>query len=364
MIRRHARPRSKPIPVSAPPQQAPDGIVIAIEDVVYRYPSTTNAPTSSQAATAAPALNGVSLRIRRGEYVALLGHNGSGKSTLARMLNGLLLPSSGRVLIMGHDTSDPASRREIRDLVGMIFSDPDNQIVATIVEDDVAWGLAARGYPLAEVRARAAVALEAVGLSEAHERAPNQLSGGQRQRLAIAGVLAIEPTCLVADEPTALLDPKARIEMTGLLRRLNRERGLTVVHVTHLLEEAALADRIVVLEQGRIAMQGKPPQVFADLDRLRALRLIIPDLAQLGERLRAVGLAIPPDALTPEQFVAALDAALDAALAQPSAMRKPTMPTPIQTTPTLPTTPTSQTAPATQMSQPPQPTTQPQEPHA
>jgi len=221
------------------------------------------------------------------------------------------------------------------------------------VEDDVAWGLAARGYPLAEVRARAAVALEAVGLSEAHERAPNQLSGGQRQRLAIAGVLAIEPTCLVADEPTALLDPKARVEMTGLLRRLNRERGLTVVHVTHLLEEAALADRIVVLEQGRIAMQGKPPQVFADLDRLRALRLIIPDLAQLGERLREAGLAIPPDALTPELFVAALDAAL----AQPTTTRTSTMRT-TQMTPTTPTMPTTQT------SQPPQPTTQPQEPHA
>jgi len=328
-----------------------DGTIITIEDVVYRYPSTTNAPTSSQAATAAPALNGVSLRIQRGEYLALLGHNGSGKSTLARMLNGLLLPTSGRVFIQGLDTADPANRREIRDHVGMIFSDPDNQIVATIVEDDVAWGLAARGYPLAEVRARAAAALVAVGLAEAHQRAPNQLSGGQRQRLAIAGVLALEPACLVADEPTALLDPRARVEMTGLLRRINRERGLTVVHVTHLLEEAALADRIVVLERGRIAMQGKPSQVFADLDRLRALRLIIPDLAQLGERLRAVGLAIPPDALTPELFVAALDAALG----QPSPARQPS-PSPEQSAP-----PTQPQPPTTQ---PIQPTTQPQEPHA
>lgn len=321
MIRRRSRPRTQPLS-AAPQEQAPDGTIIAIEDVVYRYPSTTNAPTSSQAALVAPALNGLSLRVQRGEYVALLGHNGSGKSTLARMLNGLLLPTSGRVLIAGLDTADPANRREIRDLVGMIFSDPDNQIVATIVEDDVAWGLAARGYPLAELRARAAAALEAVGLSEAHQRAPNQLSGGQRQRLAIAGVLALEPACLVADEPTALLDPRARIDMTALLRRLNRERGLTIVHVTHLLEEAALADRIVVLEGGRIALQGKPSQVFADLDRLRSLRLIIPDLAQLGERLRAGGIAIPPDALSPEAFVAALDAALS----RPEPERQPIQP--------------------------------------
>lgn len=304
--------------------QSGDDEVIAVESVVYRYPSTTNAPTSSQAALAAPALAGVSLRVRRGEYVALLGHNGSGKSTLARLLNGLLLPSGGRVLIMGLDTREPADRREIRDLVGMIFSDPDNQIVATIVEDDVAWGLAARGYPLAEVRARATVALAAVGLSAAHQRAPNELSGGQRQRLAIAGVLALEPACLVADEPTALLDPQARIEMTALLRRLNRERGLTVVHVTHLLEEAALADRVVVMEQGRIALVGSPAEVFADLDRLRALRLIIPDLAQVGERLRAAGVAITADAITPELFVAALATALAAPAAAPNDAQRAT----------------------------------------
>ncbi|HLY32396.1 MAG TPA: energy-coupling factor transporter ATPase [Ktedonobacterales bacterium] len=298
----------KTLPASAQAKSADAGeTVIHIEDVTYRYPSTTNAPTSSQAAMVLPALRGVSLDVQPGEYVALLGHNGSGKSTLARLINALLLPTSGRVMVLGHDTSDRSEHRAIRDLVGMIFSDPDNQIVATIVEDDVAWGLAARGYPLAEVRARADAALATVGLSAHRHRAPSELSGGQRQRLAIAGALALEPACLIADEPMALLDPQARVDMAALLHRLNRERGLTVIHVTHQLEEAARADRVVILEQGRIVRQGTPAEVFAELDRLRQLRLIIPDLGVLGERLRRLGVAIPPDALTPELFVSALE---------------------------------------------------------
>ncbi len=291
------------------PEHAPTlgEVALHLENVVYRYPSITNAPTSLLAAKIAPALAGVTLDVRRGEYVALLGHNGSGKSTLARLLNALLLPTSGHVYVLGHNTADRSEHRAIRDLVGMIFSDPDNQIVATIVEDDVAWGLAARGYPLAQVHARAEAAINAVGLSAHKRRAPNELSGGQRQRLAIAGVLALEPVCLIADEPTALLDPQARVEMLGLLHTLNRERGLTIIHVTHLLEEAALADRIVILERGRIVREGTPTEVFADLESLRSLKLIIPELGVLGERLRALGVDIPPDALTPQLFVAALE---------------------------------------------------------
>ena len=286
-------------PASLSSSQGVSGPLFSLERVTYRYPH--------EPAGARPALDSISLDVPRGEYLALLGHNGSGKSTLGRLLNGLLLPTSGAVRVAGMNTRAASSRATVRELVGMIFSDPDNQIIATQVEDDVAWGLAARGLPLNEIAVRVETALDAVGMTHARERAPHQLSGGQRQRLAIAGVLALEPACIVADEPTAQLDPQARLEVTGLLHQLHRERGLTVVHVTHLLEEAALADRIVVLDSGRIALSGTPATLFGDLDRLRALRLAIPDVAQLGERLRAQGVAVPPQALTPEMLVAALD---------------------------------------------------------
>ena len=274
-------------------------VQIAVEAVSYRYPHAS-------AGTGALALDGVSMTIRQGEFVALLGHNGSGKSTLARLLNGLLTPTDGCVLVNGLNTRDTAALGRIRETVGMIFSNPDNQIVATVVEDDVAWGLAARGWPRKALAQRVDAALAAVGLSDMRGRSPQTLSGGQRQRLALAGMLALEPTCLVADEPTALLDPRARSEVLALLQVLNRQRGLTLVYVTHLLEEAALADRVIVLEQGHVAAEGTPTALFADLDRLRELRLVIPDLAELGERLRKQGIQIPPDALTPDALVDAL----------------------------------------------------------
>ena len=274
--------------------------LIDVDRVTYRYPARGGTTPAS------PAIEAVSLRVAPGEYVALLGHNGSGKSTLARLLNGLLAPEAGHVRVLGHDTCERARRRFVRERVGMIFSDPDSQIIATVVADDVAWGLAARGLPREVIASRVDAALAAVGLTDARGRAPYELSGGQRQRLAIAGVLALEPACIVADEVTSQLDPQARGEILALLRHLNRTRGLGVVAVTHLLEEAALADRVIVLEQGRIALEGAPAAVFADLDRLRALRLVVPEVALLGERLRRVGLAIPPDALSPEALVAAL----------------------------------------------------------
>ena len=254
-----------------------------------------------------PALRDISLRVSQGEYVALLGHNGSGKSTLARVIGGLIAPDHGQVTVAGLDVTEPATRARVRALVGMIFSDPDNQIVATVVEDDVAWSLAARGLGLAEIRARAALALAAVGLADAAGRAPWELSGGQRQRLAIAGALALEPRVLIADEPTALLDPLARREIAALLLRLNRERGLTVIHVTHALEEAAQASRVVALEEGRVALDAPPAEALARLERLRALRLVVPETATLGEALRAHGLPVAPDALTPETLVAAME---------------------------------------------------------
>lgn len=279
--------------------------LLAVERVGYRYAQSRGGDEQ----TPPLALDGVTLHVRAGEYVALLGHNGSGKSTLARLFNGLLSPTDGYVLVGGMDTRTRAARGRIRELVGMIFSDPDNQIVATVVEDDIGWGLAARGWSRDEIARRVDAALAAVGLTQARGRPPHELSGGQRQRLAIAGVLALEPACIVADEPTAQLDPRAREEMVALLHELSRTRGLAVIHVTHLLEEAALAERIVVLDGGKIALEGSPATVFADLERLRALRLVVPPLAALGERLRALGMEIPPEAITPERFVAALEAA-------------------------------------------------------
>lgn len=276
---------------------SPDAILVA-EGVTYRYPSA--------ASGTAPALDHVSLQVSKGEYLSLLGHNGSGKSTLARHFNALVVPQEGRVLVNGLDTRDPANQRKVREMVGMIFYNPDNQIVATVVEDDVAWSLAARGWSRAEIEERVNEALRMVGLEEQRHLSPHKLSGGQRQRLAIAGVLALRPACILADEVTALLDPVARNDIQSLLRRLNREHGLTIVQVTHLLEEAALADRIVVLEGGHVALEGTPAEIFADLDRLQQLRLAIPDVIALANRLRGAGLPIPPDALTAQDVASAL----------------------------------------------------------
>lgn len=271
--------------------------LIDIQHVAYAYPVRRNQRGDSQAA---PALRDVTLQVQQGEFVALLGHNGSGKSTLARHCNALLLPASGKVLIGGYDTTDATHRRAIREMVGMIFQNPDNQIIATVVEDDVAWALTVRGMPAAAIRERVEEAMEAVGITHLRGLPPNKLSGGQRQRLAIAGVLALRPQCIIADEATSQLDPLSRQEIVGLLHHLNRAYGLTIVHVTHLLEEAALAQRIVVMEQGTIAMEARPTDVFADLERLRRLRLTIPEPIALAARLRASGMAISQDALTVE----------------------------------------------------------------
>jgi energy-coupling factor transport system ATP-binding protein len=210
------------------------------------------------------------------------------------------MPASGPVLVAGHDSRDPGARRAIRECVGMIFHNPDNQIIATVVEDDVAWALAARGMPAALIRERVAWALGAAGIDDLRGRPPHRLSGGQRQRLAIAGVLALRPRCIVADEATALLDPLSREAIVALLHQLNREHGLAIVHVTHLLEEAALARRVVVLERGQVVMDGPPATIFADLGRLRRLKLAIPEPIELAARLRAAGVPLAPMALTVE----------------------------------------------------------------
>ncbi len=271
--------------------------LIDFQQVTYAYPRV------GSGAQGRPALAAINLQVREGEYLAILGHNGSGKSTLARHCNALLTPDSGHVLVAGIDTRDASSQRRIRDTVGMIFQQPDNQIIATIVEDDVAWALTIRGLPVEEIARRVSETLEAVGLAHLRKQSPQRLSGGQRQRLAIAGVLALRPRCIIADEATSQLDPLSRQEIVRLLQQLHREYGLTIIHVTHLLEEVMEAERVLVMEQGRILMQGRPATIFADLDRLRALKLIVPEPLELAARLRAAGVHIAPTALTEEAIV-------------------------------------------------------------
>ena len=217
-------------------------------------------------------LRGVDLEIEKGSFVALLGHNGCGKSTLAKHCNALLLPTGGRMLVEGMDTADEANTYPIRSRVGMVLQNPDNQLVSTIVEEDVAFGPENLGLPPAEIRQRVDEALEAVGMTAYKEHAPHKLSGGQKQRIAIAGVLAMHPDCLVLDEPTAMLDPQGRQEVLDTVCRLNREQGMTVVLITHYMEEAALADRVVVMDEGMVVLDGTPRAVFAQGDRLQALK--------------------------------------------------------------------------------------------
>jgi energy-coupling factor transport system ATP-binding protein len=283
--------------------------LIDIQQASFTYPAR---PSRFAPGQPVAALREVSLSIAPGEYLALLGHNGSGKSTLARLCNGLRLPTAGRVLVAGRDTSLPEGRRAARDTVGMIFQSPDNQIIATVVEDDVAWGLAARGLPADLIRERVGWALAAVGIADLRGRAPHKLSGGQRQRLAIAGALALRPAALIADEATAMLDPLARREVVALLHELSRAHGLAIIHVTHLVEEVLAADRVVVLESGRVALDGPPAALFADLARLERLRLAAPAPVELAARLRAYGLPIDPAALTADAVAAEIGRLLQA----------------------------------------------------
>jgi energy-coupling factor transport system ATP-binding protein len=269
--------------------------LIDIQHVTYSYPLQK---TRADERTPSPALRDVSLQIQQGEYIALLGHNGSGKSTLARLCNALLLPDAGRVLVHDQDTRDSTKQRSIRNQIGMVFQNPDNQIIATVVEDDVAWSLALYGFPAHIIHERVDAALAAVGIEHLRHLPPHQLSGGQRQRLAIAGILALRPNCIIADEATSMLDPFSRQEMVTLLGQLHQEFGLTIIHVTHLLEEVVLAQRIVMMEQGQIVQEGTPATILSDLERLQELKLIIPDTFTLTARLRATGFAISSEAVT------------------------------------------------------------------
>lgn len=240
--------------------------------------------------------------------MALVGANGSGKSTLAKCLNALLVPTAGRVLVDGLDTRDPHAVWQVRQRVGMVFQNPDNQLVATVVEEDVAFGPENLGLPPAEIRRRVEEALRIVGMWDYRRHAPHLLSGGQKQRVAIAGMLAMRPSCLILDEATAMLDPQGRAEVLQTVDRLTREEGITVVHITHAMEEAAVARRIVVLAGGRVALQGTPAEVFDQPEVLRRLRLTLPPVAVLGRQLRAAGLPLRGSVTTVDQLVDALTA--------------------------------------------------------
>ena len=256
------------------------------------------------------ALKGVDLSIVRGSFTVILGHNGSGKSTLAKHMNAVLLPVGGKVWVDGMDTSDEDLLLEVRRRVGMVFQNPDNQIVANVVEEDVAFGPENLGVPTEEIQRRVAAALKAVGMEDFTLHAPHHLSGGQKQRIAIAGIIAMEPACIVLDESTAMLDPLGRREVLDTVRKLNREKGITIVLITHHMDEAAMADRVVVMDSGSVVMDGTPEEVLIRVEELRAIGLAAPHTVELLHGLRQDGFNVPLDALSVPECARAISESL------------------------------------------------------
>ena len=277
--------------------------MIETKDLTFTYPAP-------EGETNPPALNGVSVEIEKGSFVVVLGHNGSGKSTLAKHMNAVLLPGGGAVYVEGMDTRDESLLLEIRRRTGMVFQNPDNQIVANVVEEDVAFAPENLGVPSEEIRRRVDDALAAVGMSEFTRHAPHLLSGGQKQRVAIAGVIAMAPECIVLDEATAMLDPAGRREVLSAIRALNQERGITVVLITHHMDEAMDADRLIVMNDGKLVIDGAPAEVFTQVEALRAMGLAAPDTVELLYGLRQGGMDVPLDALTVDECADAICKAL------------------------------------------------------
>lgn len=252
------------------------------------------------------ALKDVTAQIKKGEFTAIIGTNGSGKSTLARHLNALLLPTEGELIVEGMRTSDAGRVWDIRQKVGMVFQNPDNQLVAAVVEEDVAFGPENLGVPPEEIRERVDLALEKVGMTSYRKQAPSMLSGGQKQRVAIAGVLAMKPDCIVLDEPTAMLDPKGRKEVMDTIHELNKKEGITIVLITHFMEEAVTADHILVIDRGVLKMEGTPREIFSQADRVTEIGLDVPVPADLARRLRKKGMAVSERCMTDEELGEAL----------------------------------------------------------
>jgi energy-coupling factor transport system ATP-binding protein len=268
--------------------------IIQVENARYRYGEEKKM-----------AVDGVTLNVEKGEFVAVLGHNGSGKSTLAKLINALFLPTEGRVLVAGLDTAGKDSAWDVRRHCGMVFQNPDNQLVATVVEEDVAFGLENIGVPTEEIRRRVDEALDMVGMLAYARHAPHMLSGGQKQRVAIAGVVAMRPDVIVFDEATAMLDPSGRRDVMAIAQALNRE-GITVVWITHFMREASLAGRVIVMDKGKIALEGSPVAVFEQVDRVRALGLDVPEMVDLAGQLREKGVPLPEGVMTVDEMVVEL----------------------------------------------------------
>ena len=277
---------------------------ISIKNVCFSYAEETDPQPHVNA------VDGVSLNVNKGEFVAVIGHNGCGKSTLAKHLNAMLLPDSGKVYVDGDDTADEQKTWDIREKVGLVLQNPDNQLVASIVEEDVAFGPENLGVDPKEIRQRVDNALKAVGMYEYRTHAPYKLSGGQKQRIAIAGILAIQPKCIVLDEPTAMLDPSGRNEVMSTLLKLNKEDGITVVLITHYMDEAVLADRVVVMDSGKVLTEGAPDEVFSQVELLKKHRLDVPQAAELAYRLRGCGVKIDRIPLKREDCVKLLEEAI------------------------------------------------------
>ena len=273
--------------------------IISVEHLAYTYPGVEDTP-------GVPVFEDMNLKIQEGSFVAILGTNGCGKSTLAKHFNSILLPTGGKVYVCGIDTSNEDRIMTVRHNVGMVFQNPDNQIVANVVEEDVAFGPENLGVASPEIRHRVDSALKQVGMYEYREHAPHLLSGGQKQRIAIAGIIAMEPKCIVLDEPTAMLDPRGRREVIDTVSRLNREKGITVVLITHHMDEAARADRVVVLDKGKVAADGTPREVFSQVELLHSIGLASPETVELCWELNRQGFDLPLDALEPEECAQAL----------------------------------------------------------
>ena len=273
--------------------------IISVEHLAYTYPGMEDTP-------GVPVFEDMNLTIQEGSFVAILGTNGCGKSTLAKHFNSILLPTGGKVYVCGIDTANEDRIMTVRHNVGMVFQNPDNQIVANVVEEDVAFGPENLGIAAPEIRHRVDNALKQVGMYEYREHAPHLLSGGQKQRIAIAGIIAMEPKCIVLDEPTAMLDPRGRREVIDTIGRLNREKGITVVLITHHMDEAAKADRVVVLNKGKVAADGTPKEVFSQVELLHSIGLASPETVELCWELKRQGFDLPLDALEPEECAQAL----------------------------------------------------------
>lgn len=282
-----------------------DKIIIKFDNVSFAYEASDEDTAATQV------VDGFNLRVPEGQFLAVLGHNGCGKSTVAKLINGILVPSSGKVTVDGLDTSDDDKVTDVRRTVGMVFQNPDNQIVATIVEDDVAFGPENLGVPPHEIRKRVDDALKAVGMYDFRGREPHRLSGGQKQRVAIAGIIAMNTKCIVMDEPTAMLDPHGRQEVMDTIQMLNKERGITVILITHYMDEAVKADRVVVMDKGEIVLDGVPRDVFKNVEKLKSLGLDVPQATELAYRLRKAGLNIPDNILDEKECAEAILSALE-----------------------------------------------------